>query len=159
MLEIFHVTISLFERIVHSRVDEGIIFSMPRPRPDFWNSGIFDEAPVDDGFVTYTKVVSNSGGYIDPRTLVIPIFRAFVTENILPIIGHEGSAIFPLRVTDSSGIRAINLNPAAFAGGFTRFAIDPIPPWDHACCLRFVHTMAHAVVVRKGDVKRVLPRI
>lgn len=116
LLEIFHVTISFFERIVDSRIDEGIVFSISRPRAGFWNSGIFDEAPVNDGFVTYTKIVSNSGGYIDPCTLVISVFRAFVTENILPVIGYKGSAIFPLRVTDSSSFRTINLNPTAFAG-------------------------------------------
>ena len=91
--------------------------------------------------------------------MVIPIFGAFVTENILPIVSHEGPAIFPLRVTDSSGFGAINLNPTAFAGGFSRFAIDPIPPRDHACSFRFVHAMVQAVVVREGDVKRVLARI
>ena len=91
--------------------------------------------------------------------MVISVFRAFVTENILPIISHEGATVFPLRVTDSSGFGAINLNPTAFAGGFSRFAIDPIPPRDHTCCFRFVHPMVQAVVVRERDVKRVLPRI
>jgi hypothetical protein len=158
-MKIFHVTISFFERVVDGRIDEGIIFSIPRPRADFRDPGILDEAPVNGGLVTYTEVVSNSGGDIDPRTLVVFVLRAFVSEDILPIIGHERSAILPLGVADFAGFRAINLNPTPFAGGFSRFAIDPIPPRDHACCFRFVHVMVQAVVIREGDVKRVLPRI
>ena len=62
LLEIFHVTISLFERIVDRRINEGIVFPIPRPRASSWNSRIFDEAPVHDSLVAYAKVVSDSGG-------------------------------------------------------------------------------------------------
>lgn len=70
---------------------------------------------MDGGFISDTKVVADGGRDIDARALVIGVFRAFLSEDILPIVGDEGAAILPLAITNLTGVRAVNLDPSSLA--------------------------------------------
>ena len=70
---------------------------------------------MDRGFISDAKVVADGGRDIDARALVIGVFRAFLSEDILPIVGDEGAAILPLSITNLAGVRAVNLDPSSLA--------------------------------------------
>jgi len=71
------------------------------------------------------------------------------------MVSSEWSCIFPLR--KSGSIALADRNPSIFARGYSRALICFVKPGDNARRFRPVASMCF-VVVRKGAVKRVLPR-
>ena len=87
---------------------------------------------MDGGLISDAQEVANGGRDIDPGSLVFFIFRAFVTEDVLPVIGDEGATVFPLSVADFPSVGGVDLDPTAFTDGFSGFRDDALPPRDDA---------------------------
>lgn len=81
--------------------------------------------------------------------------RPFITKYILPVIGAEGSAIFPLGVANS--IIVPDRNPTTLENRLTIAHEGLFEPGNHVLSLWF-SVPALYIVVRQSEVKRVLSR-
>lgn len=138
-------------------VYEGVVGSELRPGAA-GDAGELDEAPVDGGFIRDAEEVAGGWGDVDAGPLVVFIFRAFIAENVFPVVGDEGPAVLPLGVADLASAGAVDLHPAALADALAGFAGDAVPPRDDAGGFGLMCLMIDTVVVGEGDVKGVLSR-
>ena len=66
-----------------------------------WHFPEIDKLPVAGIDVAKAEVVAYRRRHIKPGGLVQIRSRAFVAKNILPVIGGEWSAVFPLSVANA----------------------------------------------------------
>jgi len=153
--EILHVFLFRLTVGVELGVDEWVIAAILRPRTARDVSKI-NESPMHFAGGFHAEVVADGWGDIDAGTAVLRIFWAFAAEDVLPVIGGEWAAVFPLGVADASAVD--DLDPAAFAAGFTRALVGAfVPPWNDAMSDGVGGAVIEAVVKGEGDVKRVEP--
>ena len=81
--------------------------------------------------------------------------RTLVPEHILPVVGPERPAIFPLGVSLAGA--AAHHNPAAFADRLARFDKGLTEPGNDPRGFGLGPSLGH-VIVGKGNIERVLPR-
>ena len=115
----------------------------------------FDEAPVALHFVADLKEVPDSGGDIDAGILVFGVLRLFISKNILPVVGGEGSAVLPLGVADA--LVGDDLDPPSLADCLARAGTVVFKPGNGAGGFRFVGLVVDAVVVGQRDVEWIEP--
>src|SRR6516165_1141642 len=80
-----------------------IVIAVHGPRT-WWDFTEFCEFPIARIFVTQPQIIANGRRNIQTRALVQIRPRALVTEDILPVIRTEGTAILPLCITDSVSV-------------------------------------------------------
>jgi len=81
--------------------------------------------------------------------------RAFVAEDILIVVGAEGTAVLPLGIGDTGA--SPNGEPAPLAHRLAGFFKSLAEPWDHL--VGFGFGGAHGdIIVRQGDIEGVLTR-
>src|SRR2546423_33204 len=83
------------------------------------------------------------------------MFRTFVAEDILPIIGSERSCVFPLRISRS--IPFANRDPSILAGGNAGALVRFLEPRHDTRRFRSM-TGGCLVIVGKRAIKRILSR-
>src|SRR6516162_11285106 len=140
---------------LRTMAQKRVVITIERP----WsqrNLGKIHEAPIAKINVTETQVIANGGRNIQSR-VPIPVGSGTLSpKNIFQVVCLKGTHIFPLRVTDSSFVA--NLNPATFANRLT-IADKCIPePGNHLRRLRLGVILIVDIIVREGDVKRILAR-
>ncbi len=102
----------------------------------------------------HAEKVADRWGDVDAGSIVVLVFWSFATENVLPVVGGEGTAIFPLCVAYPPTMN--NLDPAPLAGGFSRTFISPfVPPGNDPVGDRVVGPVVEAIVEWQGDVEGV----
>ena len=77
------------------------------------------------------------------------------TKHVLPVIRTEGSAIFPLGVTNF--VSMMDRNPSAFENGLSIANERLLKPGNHLACFVFAVTVFD-IVIRESDVERILAR-
>src|SRR5262249_14866719 len=101
------------------------------------------------------KVITDRRRDIQSGTAVGIQLRLFIPENVLKIVRSEWPAILPLRVTDSTPLP--NRDPTILANGLPRPGIGAPEPRNEQGRFGF-KVSVRQVVVRQGNVKRILPR-
>ena len=153
--EILHVFYFRLAVGVELGVDEWVIAAILRPRTAR-DVGEVDKPPMHFGGGFHAEVVADGWGDIDASTAVLCIFGAFAAEDVLPVVGGEWAAVFPLGVADAPAVD--DLDPATFAAGFPRALIGAlVPPWNDAMGDGVGGAVVEAVVKGEGDVERVEP--
>ncbi len=137
-------------------VKKGIIFPIRRPRTA-WNLGELNKSPMDFSVGFHAKVVTDGRGDVNSGAVILGVFWWFISKDILPVIGGEGAAVFPLRVADPFTVN--DLHPPTFTGCFSRPFIQAVfPPWDYTAGCGMVISVVEAIIEWQGDVKRVESR-
>ena len=113
----------------------------------------FDEAPVALHFVADLKEVPDSGRDVDTGILVFGVLGLFISKNILPVVGSEGTAVLPLGIADA--LVGDDLDPPPLADCLARAGAVAFKPGNGAGGFRFVSLVVDAVVVGQGDVERI----
>src|SRR5690606_13338040 len=76
------------------------------------------EPPVAPGTACESEVIANGGRDVEAGAVVLGVARAGVAEDVLVVIGHEGTAVLPL---GKAGLVAVADgdpdSPADAAGG------------------------------------------
>ena len=137
-----------------SQNDKPVVITVHR-RGSRRNFTEFDKLPITGLDIPKTEVIPHRRRDIKPCVLVQIRFWPFVAKHILPVIGVEGSAIFPLCITNS--ITVTDRKPASFENGLT-FALKGIfKPRNHVFRLGLRVTTLQ-IIIGQGDIERVLPR-
>lgn len=136
-------------------MNKGIVFPIRRPRTA-WYLGEINKSPMDFSVGFHTEVITDGRGDVNSGAVILGVFGWFISKDILPVIGGEWAAVFPLRVTDSFAVN--DLNPTSFTGCFSwPFIGAAIPPWDHTAGCGMVICVVEAIIVGEGDIKWVEP--
>lgn len=98
--------------------------------------GGFDEAPVTFLTGLQVEVVADGGRDVDGCALVRFVLWWAVSEDIVPVIGDPGAAVFPLGVATTAVM--VDLNPLSLEAGSAGSGICSLEPWNHASGFRFV---------------------
>ena len=128
-----------------------VTIATPRPGRDIPH---FHKLPVGHIGWAEPEVIAHSRGDIETCSVIQVRFRSLILENILEMVGAEGSAIFPLGVANA--IAFADRQPAVFANGVARFCVGSPKPWNYQRRFRLELPMGD-VVVREGAIKRILP--
>ena len=134
---------------VDLRVDEGVVGSIPRPRPP-GNPTELHEAPVQLLAGLQAEVVADRRGDINAGPVVA---RGLASEDVFPVVGDPGSAVFPLGVADLAAV--VELDPTALADALTRWWIVAREPGDYPGGFGTVSAVVETVVVGEGHVERI----
>src|ERR1700745_792763 len=118
------------------------------------NIAHFHKLPVGHIGWAEPEVIAHSRGDIETCSVIQVRFRALILENILEMVGTEGSAIFPLGIANT--IAFADRQPVVFANRAARFAIGTPKPRDNPRGLR-LELSVRDIVVREGAIKRILP--
>lgn len=132
--------------------DKGIVVAVFGPRT-VGDVREFYKFPITDVFAFEAEVIADGGGNVEASALVEVWEWSLVAEDVLPMIGAEGAAVFPLGVGDA--VAVADGDPPAFADGFA-FAFEGMAePGNNAAGFGFGG--AHSdVVVGESDVKGIL---
>ena len=82
---------------------------------------------------------------------VAGVLGPLALEDVFPIVGDPGAAVFPLRV--AAAFAVVDLDPAALEDGFAGVGIHPGEPGDDLGGLRLVAGPAGDVVVGERHVE------
>ena len=128
-----------------------VTIATPRPGRD---TPHFHKLPVGHIGWAEPEVIAHSRGDIETCSVIQVRFRSLALENVLEVVGAEGSAIFPLGVANT--IAFADRQPVVFAHRAARFGIGSPKPRNHQRRFR-LELPVRDVVVREGAIKRILP--
>ncbi len=94
------------------------------------------------------EVVADGGGDINAGPAVV---WGLPTEDVFPVVGDPGSAVFPLGVADLATV--VELDPTALADALTRWWIVAREPGDYPGGFGAVPTVVETVVVGESHVE------
>ena len=132
--------------------NKRIVFSQSGPWP-MRHFAKVHEPPVGDIRLFQSEIVSHCRGDIEASALIQIGFRTFIAKHVLPMIGSEGSCVFPLRISDS--IAFTDRDPSVLASRNSRTLVRLLKPRNNARRLRPVASTCF-IVVGKCAVKWVL---
>ena len=128
-----------------------VTIATPRPGRDIAH---FYKLPVGHIGRAEPEVIAHSRGDIETGPVIQVRFRSLALENVLEVVGAEGSAIFPLGVANA--IALADRQPVVFAHRATRFGIGSPKPRNHQRRFR-LELPVRDVIVREGEIKGILP--
>ena len=114
----------------------------------------FDELPVRHISRPEAEIISHRWRNVQPRAPVQIWLRPLVLEDVLKMVRPKRPAVFPLGVTGF--VSLANGEPAAVADGLAFLCERLLEPGNYQARLG-LETPARDIVIRKGDVKRILP--
>ena len=136
-----------------AHLHECVVVPVLGPRPA---RHLFElhKSPAGHIFATHPQIIPHRRGNIETGTLVEIGQRSLRPEHILPVVRAEGPAIFPLRIGLATLVT--DDNPTTFAHRLPRLHKRLAEPRNHPRRFGLGFSPGH-VVVRKGDVKWILP--
>src|ERR1035437_3773104 len=115
---------------------------------------IFHETPLDALPALESEVIPGGGADVDASVGIAVWTRGFFAENILPVVGLEGTHILPLGITYHSV--GMDRHPMALANRDASAAVVAPEPGNHFRHFRAVAAVGGDIIVGQGDIKRVL---